>query len=67
MEVNFADQYQAELDRVASTADFCKAWRDKWRGVAVAAQGILKIFVPPGAQVLGFLIAIADTACPTMK
>ncbi|HEV7668594.1 MAG TPA: hypothetical protein VGS22_08730 [Thermoanaerobaculia bacterium] len=52
-----------ELASISTPADFCKDWKTKWRGTAIAAQGILKIFFPAGAKVLGNLIAIADTFC----
>jgi hypothetical protein len=62
-----AKDYSAELVRDLSTLtslqDFCKEWTSRWRGVAVAAQGIVKIFFPPGAEVIGFLIGIADAFC----
>lgn len=54
---------EADLDSVKSTQDFCKGWKEKWRGIAVAAQGILSVFFPAGAKVLGILIAIADNFC----
>lgn len=54
---------ETELASVKSTQDFCKDWKEKWRGIAVAAQGILKIFFPAGATVLGILISIADNFC----
>jgi len=67
MDINFADQYLAELDRLSNEASFCREWKEKWRGLAIGAQGILKIFFPAGAKVLGYLIAIADKVCPSMK
>jgi hypothetical protein len=66
-----AKDYSAELVRdlsaVTSLQDFCKEWTARWRGVAVAAQGILKIFFPVGADVIGFLIGIADAFCASSK
>ena len=64
---NHAELLSRELDSVSSEAAFCAEWKTKWRGIAVAAQGILNIFFPPGAKVLGFLISIADTFCATAK
>jgi hypothetical protein len=52
---------------VQSSQDFCKDWQQKWRPIAVAAQGLLKIFFPPAAVVIGFLIDLADKACPMMS
>jgi hypothetical protein len=56
----------AELAKIKSLGDFCSEWKEKWRPIAVAAQGILSFLFPPGAKVLGFLISIADSACPSM-
>ena len=53
----------AELNSVTSLEQFCQGWTSKWRGYAVAAQGILSVFFPPASTVIGYLISIADTFC----
>ncbi len=65
LNLDIAGTLESELDAVTSTEDFCKDWKEKWRGIAIAAQGILKIFFPAGAKVLGILISIADSFCTT--
>jgi hypothetical protein len=60
---DFAANAVRDLGQVKSLADFCKEWTSTWRGIAVAAQGILNVFFPAGAKVLGFLISIADSYC----
>ena len=62
---DFAGEATRDLSQVHSLADFCKEWKSSWRGIAVSAQGILNLFLPAGAKVLGFLISIADTYCAT--
>ena len=66
-QIDHAGKLAAELSTVQSSQDFCKDWQQKWRPIAVAAQGLLKIFFPPAATVLGFLIDLADKACPMMS
>lgn len=56
--------FSAQLDEIKSTDDFCKEWTSKWRGLAVAAQSLLSVFLPAGAKVLGLLITLADGVCP---
>jgi hypothetical protein len=67
MAKDYSAEYVRDLSAVASLQDFCKEWTSRWRGVAVAAQSILKIFFPIGAEVLGFLISIADSFCASSK
>ena len=33
---NWVSSIEGELDSVRSTQGFCKEWREKWRGIAVA-------------------------------
>jgi hypothetical protein len=60
---DFALAMTKDLSSISSLQDFCKEWTSRWKAVAIAAQAILKIFFPVGAEVLGFLIGIADSFC----
>ena len=62
---NAAEALSKQIDSVTSPNAFCAEWKTQWRGIAVAAQGMLNIFFPLGAKVLGFLITIADSFCAT--
>jgi hypothetical protein len=62
---DFAAEAMKDLGQVHSLSDFCKEWKSSWRGIAVSVQGILNLFFPAGAKVVGFLISIADTYCAT--
>jgi hypothetical protein len=62
---NAAEVLSKQIDSIGSPNAFCTDWKTQWRGVAVAAQGILNTFFPLGAKVLGFLITIADNFCAT--
>lgn len=53
----------ADLDHLTSASDLCKDWKEKYRGIAVAAQSVLSFLFPAGAKVLGVLISMADSVC----
>ena len=60
---NHAEELVAGLDSVGTVDEFCKEWETKWKMIVVAAQGILKIFFPEGAKVLGYIISVVDRCC----
>lgn len=60
---DFSAELAAELDKVGSVEEFCKEWQTKWRFAAITLQGILKIFYPDGAKLLGKIIEVVDRCC----
>lgn len=60
---DFSEALERDLSQVKDIPGLCKDWQAKYRAIAVAAQGVLKVFFPAGATLLGYLIQLADSVC----
>jgi hypothetical protein len=63
MKNDFTDELAVDLRGIQSMDDICKQWQ-KIKPLLIAAQSILKIFLPAAAEVLGAIIAFFDQTCP---
>ena len=50
-----------------SLESFCSDWEQEYRGIAVAAQSLLRQFLPAAAKVIGMMIAVVDAFCATQN
>jgi hypothetical protein len=66
MSTDYGKELVAEIETIQSLDDICKNWH-KWKPILAAAQSILGIFFPPGAAIIGAIIAIFDKVCPVLK